>query len=137
MWGLGVWNPQMPAFAALSTSANYDTKQYAPTVPINTSNSWVSTSLLPVRQGKTTAAAAAPTAPVVDSGCNAVAYRPFQVGPRGCIPCDPRVAQTPHVGGMLAGLGDGSVRTISPTISEWTFWAAVTPNGNESLYSDW
>jgi hypothetical protein len=29
------------------------------------------------------------------------------------------------------------VRTISPTISEWTFWAAVTPNGNESLYSDW
>jgi prepilin-type N-terminal cleavage/methylation domain-containing protein len=137
MWGLGVWDPQMPAFAALSTSANYTTLKYAPTVPINTSNTWVNTSYLPVKFGKTSAAAAAPTDPPVDSGCNKVAYRPFQVGPRGCIPCDPRVAQTPHVGGMLAGLGDGSVRTISPTISEWTYWAAVTPNGNESLYSDW
>jgi hypothetical protein len=38
---------------------------------------------------------------------------------------------------MLVGLGDGSVRTISPTISDWTYWAAVTPNGNESLYTDW
>ena len=37
----------------------------------------------------------------------------------------------------LAGLGDGSVRSINPTISEWTYWAAVTPSGNETLYTDW
>jgi hypothetical protein len=47
------------------------------------------------------------------------------------------VAQTPHVGGMLTGMGDGSVRVVSPTISEWTYWAAVTPAGSESLGPDW
>jgi hypothetical protein len=136
MWGLGVWSPQMPAFAALSTSASYNTLQYAPGVPINATNTYT-TVPIQVKRGQTAAALANPVDPPVDSGCPAVAYRPFQVGPRGCIPCDPRVAQTPHVGGMLVGLGDGSVRTISPTLSEWTYWAAVTPNGNEALYSDW
>jgi len=62
---------------------------------------------------------------------------PFQLAPRGAIPCDPTLPQTPHVGGMLAGLGDGSVRTVSPTISQWTFAAACTPAGNETLASDW
>jgi hypothetical protein len=47
------------------------------------------------------------------------------------------VAQTPHVGGMLVGLGDGSVRSLAPSMSDWTYWAAVTPNGNETPYSDW
>jgi prepilin-type N-terminal cleavage/methylation domain-containing protein len=62
---------------------------------------------------------------------------PFQLAPRGAIPCDARLPQTPHVGGMLAGLGDGSVRTVSPTISQWTFAAACTPAGQETLASDW
>jgi prepilin-type N-terminal cleavage/methylation domain-containing protein len=137
LWGLGVWSPQMPAFAAVSTSANYDTKQFAPGVPINNPTVYTAGAIA-VRQGKMANAVGAPPASLtVDTGCPAVAYRPFQVAPRGCIPCDPRVAQTPHVGGMLVGLGDGSVRTISPTLSEWTYWAAVTPNGNEALYSDW
>jgi prepilin-type N-terminal cleavage/methylation domain-containing protein len=138
MWGLGVWSPQMPAFAALSPTNNYNTLQLAPAVPINATNTYTSATIA-VKVGQTSNAAsvANASAPPVDSGCPAVAFRPFQVGPRGCIPCDPRVAQTPHVGGMLVGLGDGSVRTVSPTISEWTYWAAVTPNGNESLYTDW
>jgi hypothetical protein len=38
---------------------------------------------------------------------------------------------------MLVALADGSVRTVSPKISQWTFWAACTPNGQETLYSDW
>jgi prepilin-type N-terminal cleavage/methylation domain-containing protein len=37
----------------------------------------------------------------------------FQVSPR-VSDCDPRLAQTPHRGGMLAAMGDGSVRTLSP-----------------------
>ena len=53
------------------------------------------------------------------------------------IACDPSLPQTPHVGGILAGLGDGSVRTVAPTISQWTFAAACTPAGNETLGSDW
>ena len=62
---------------------------------------------------------------------------PFQLAPRGAIACDPRLPQTPHVGGMLAGLGDGSVRTVSPTISQWTFAASCTPAGQETLAADW
>jgi prepilin-type N-terminal cleavage/methylation domain-containing protein len=67
----------------------------------------------------------------------AVPTSPFQLAPRGAIACDPRLPQTPHVGGMLAGLGDGSVRTVSPTISNWTFAAACTPAGQETLAADW
>jgi len=62
---------------------------------------------------------------------------PFQLAPRGAIACDARLPQTPHVGGMLAGLGDGSVRVVAPTISQWTFAAACTPAGNETLGPDW
>lgn len=60
----------------------------------------------------------------------------FQVHPK-LTDCDPRLAQTPHSGGMLAALGDGSVRTLSAGISETTYWAAVTPSGGEVLGSDW
>jgi len=62
---------------------------------------------------------------------------PFQLAPRGTIACDARLPQTPHVGGMIAGLGDGSVRVVAPTISQWTFAAACTPAGNETLGPDW
>jgi prepilin-type N-terminal cleavage/methylation domain-containing protein len=62
---------------------------------------------------------------------------PYQLAPRGAIACNPQLPQTPHVGGMLAGLGDGSVRTVAPTISQWTFAAACTPAGQETLAADW
>jgi len=38
---------------------------------------------------------------------------------------------------MLVALADGSVRTIAPSISAVTFWAAVTPAGGEMLGADW
>ncbi len=60
----------------------------------------------------------------------------FQVAPR-LSECSPAVPQTPHRGGMLAGLADGSVRTLSPSISPATYWAAMTPAGGEVLGSDW
>ena len=60
----------------------------------------------------------------------------FQVAPR-VADCDPRVAQTPHWSGMLAALGDGSVRTLSPGMAPTTYWAAVTPAGGEVLGNDW
>jgi len=138
LWGLGIWNINMPAFAALSTSTT-TTNQLMSDSPPNGSSTYV-TGAIKVKTGLTSATSAAPPATIpAPSGCTPATapYRPFQVAPRGCIPCDPRVAQTPHVGGMLTGLGDGSVRSISPTISEWTYWAAVTPAGNETLYTDW
>jgi hypothetical protein len=51
--------------------------------------------------------------------------------------CDPKLAQTPHPGGMLVGLGDGSVRAVAPTVSGTTWWAACTPAGGETLGNDW
>jgi type II secretory pathway pseudopilin PulG len=51
--------------------------------------------------------------------------------------CDIMLAQTPHRGGMLVAMADGSVRTVSPTVSETTFWAAVTPAAGDVLGSDW
>lgn len=60
----------------------------------------------------------------------------FQVRPK-LEECNPAIPQTPHRGGMLVALGDGSVRTLSPGISAATFWGAVTPAGGEALGSDW
>jgi prepilin-type N-terminal cleavage/methylation domain-containing protein len=60
----------------------------------------------------------------------------FQVRPR-IEDCNPRIPQTPFEGGLLVGLGDGSVRTVNPNVSADTFWAAVTPAGGEVLGADW
>jgi prepilin-type N-terminal cleavage/methylation domain-containing protein len=51
--------------------------------------------------------------------------------------CDPSRASTAHIGGMLVVLGDASVRTVSPSISGSTWWAACTPVGGEVLGPDW
>lgn len=60
----------------------------------------------------------------------------FQVRPRA-RDCDPRIAQTPQSGGMLASIADGSVRILSAGMSEATYWAAVTPSRGEVLGDDW
>jgi hypothetical protein len=51
--------------------------------------------------------------------------------------CDPTRAATAHAGGIVTGLVDGSVRTLSPGISPDTWWAAITPSVGEVLGSDW
>ncbi|MCI0683471.1 MAG: DUF1559 domain-containing protein [Gemmataceae bacterium] len=65
-----------------------------------------------------------------------VAGLTFQVQPRPAD-CDPKIPQTPHSGGMLTALFDGSVRTTAASVSEFTFWSAVTPAGGEVLGNDW
>lgn len=54
----------------------------------------------------------------------------FQCAPT-LTECDPRVAQGPHPSGMLAAMGDGSVRSLARGMSEAAYWAAVTPTGGE------
>ncbi len=62
----------------------------------------------------------------------------FQVQPTPFLGnCDPTRASTAHPGGMVVGLVDGSVRTLSPGLSGVTWWAALTPSGVEVLGSDW
>jgi prepilin-type N-terminal cleavage/methylation domain-containing protein len=64
----------------------------------------------------------------------------FQVNPtwagRGAT-CDFRLATQMGSGGILVGLGDGSVRTVSSSVSGQTWWAAMTPAGGEVLGNDW
>jgi hypothetical protein len=62
----------------------------------------------------------------------------FQVQPTPFLDnCDPTRASTAHTGGMVAGLADGSVRTLAPSLSDATWWAAVTPSGGEVPGPDW
>jgi prepilin-type N-terminal cleavage/methylation domain-containing protein len=50
--------------------------------------------------------------------------------------CDPTRLQGNHSSGLLIALMDGSVRSISSSISSANFWAAVTPAGGEALGLD-
>ena len=67
----------------------------------------------------------------------------FQVAPRdtpepgGTNNYSWRVAQTSHPGGMNVALADGSARTLSPSMSGETWWAACTPAGGELPGPDW
>jgi prepilin-type N-terminal cleavage/methylation domain-containing protein len=51
--------------------------------------------------------------------------------PRQPNDCNPLIPQTPHEGGMIVGMIDGSVRTVRPSVAETVFWASVTPAGGE------
>ncbi|MCI0377897.1 MAG: DUF1559 domain-containing protein [Gemmataceae bacterium] len=72
--------------------------------------------ILPVSSGSSTKAS--------------IAGLTFQIAPTPSD-CDPRIPQTPHAGGMLAAILDGSVRTYHSAVSERAFWSAVTPSGGE------
>jgi type II secretory pathway pseudopilin PulG len=58
------------------------------------------------------------------SGAGYPACYKFQVAPRWDTECDPSRAQSPHQGGIQVGLGDGSVRFISGSVSNQT-WARL------------
>jgi len=55
--------------------------------------------------------------------------------PGGCG--DGNKANTPHTGGIHAGMGDGSVRFVSSSVSGATWWAAITINAGDILGNDW
>src|SRR5262249_6873139 len=63
---------------------------------------------------------------------------PFQVQPKSHGPgqganCRGALASSSHTAGMNVGLGDGSVRFLSGSMSSATWWYALTPNGGEVL----
>ena len=51
--------------------------------------------------------------------------------------CEYRLPSTPHTGGIMVLLGDGSIRSVSSAVSQTTWYAACTPSGGETLGSDW
>jgi prepilin-type N-terminal cleavage/methylation domain-containing protein/prepilin-type processing-associated H-X9-DG protein len=51
-------------------------------------------------------------------------------------PCNRRYASSSHTGGMNCGMGDGSVRFITPNVSGASWWAACVPNDGQTPGSD-
>ncbi len=63
----------------------------------------------------------------------------FQVQPPNFLaspgPCNGRLAASSHAA-MNVALADGSVRSVSPTISAATWAATLTPDGGEVIPDD-
>ena len=51
--------------------------------------------------------------------------------------CDPTTASSGHTGGANVGMGDGSIRLVTSSISMRTWNAALTPAAGDILGSDW
>jgi prepilin-type N-terminal cleavage/methylation domain-containing protein len=51
--------------------------------------------------------------------------------------CDPSRPSTAHSGVCITGLGDGSVRGITASISQVTWQQAITPDDGQVLGQDW
>ena len=113
LWAIGLPASFAPGFALSSPPTGTASEQFWPTSPVALVGGQV-----PGRIGATTGPAAVSPVP------------PFQVAPRP-RDCDVRTPHTAHPGGMVAALGDGSVRTLGGNTSAYTFWAATTPDGGE------
>ncbi len=49
------------------------------------------------------------------------------------IQCDGGRASTPHPGGIITAMGDGSIRSVSPGVDPNIWWGGLTRNGGEVL----
>ena len=53
------------------------------------------------------------------------------------LACDVHRVQAASAGGIIVGLGDGSVRMVAPSISAQTWGNALLPNDGNTLGPDW
>ncbi len=60
----------------------------------------------------------------------------FQTNP-SIVTCNPAQAQSPHTGGMVVCMGDGSTRTVSPGLSVATWNQVCNPINNVPVGADW
>jgi len=105
-----------------------------------TGNSWAST----LNWGSLWADANSSWRPGMCAGANkngttfATPCPMFQVQPSPFISnCDPFRASSPHTNGMNVGLGDGSVRYVSGSMSPTTWALACNPQDGAPLPNDW
>jgi len=63
-------------------------------------------------------------------------YALFQTTPPASQ-CNPNLVQGFSSSGIQVGMGDGSVRLVSSSLSQSTWQAAITPDGGDILGSDW
>jgi prepilin-type N-terminal cleavage/methylation domain-containing protein/prepilin-type processing-associated H-X9-DG protein len=55
----------------------------------------------------------------------------------GTANCNGGIASSPHTSGINVAMADGSVRFVSGSVSQTTWWYALTPNAGEVLGSNW
>ena len=60
----------------------------------------------------------------------------FQIHPDPVSSCDPTKAQSPHTDGIMVGLGDGSVRMLTSSISSTTWANACDPRDGAPVNLD-
>jgi len=61
---------------------------------------------------------------------------PFQTTPAP-DGCQQNITQSPHPSAMVVGLGDGSVRLVSPSVATQTWYNACHPYDGHALANDW
>jgi len=66
-----------------------------------------------------------------------VAARLFQVRPHYVNNCDVSLPQGLHTGGIMVGLGDGSIRFVSGSVTAATWAQATDPQDGTVLGSNW
>jgi Protein of unknown function (DUF1559) len=119
LWGVGFYSRHMPALAAL-TPANppgyWSTGLAVPASPWPNESDAERESRLRFRIGWDDAKPA-----VLNPIPTFQLMRPGQ-------PCDPRVPGTSHRAGIVVGMADGSVRTISKNVTPWVFWTEFRPS---------
>ncbi len=85
---------------------------------------------------------------VGDPGMSVWGVQSWLTQPEGVGVCYPLISPVPgtapagqpstgHTGGIMVGMGDGSVHLVSQGISAGSWWYAMTPNAGEILGSDW
>jgi prepilin-type N-terminal cleavage/methylation domain-containing protein len=47
------------------------------------------------------------------------------------------LATSPHTGGIMCGMADGSIKFVSRGVSPTTWWQVMTPAGGETIGNDW
>jgi prepilin-type N-terminal cleavage/methylation domain-containing protein len=51
--------------------------------------------------------------------------------------CDSMLLQSPYTGGLIVGMGDGSVRLVSSGISQYSWNLALNPNDGQTFDGSW
>jgi prepilin-type N-terminal cleavage/methylation domain-containing protein/prepilin-type processing-associated H-X9-DG protein len=75
---------------------------------------------------------------VMGSGTPPTKNSKFQLQPNPYASnCNPLLPSTGHSGGINVAMGDGSCRSVSTSVSMFTWWSAITPSSGEVLGSDW
>jgi len=75
--------------------------------------------------------------PEFQSGVLSPGLQPTPQATPSASACQPNRAQAPYAGGVMVGLGDGSVRLVNPSVSQTTWTYALYPDDGQVLGTDW